>query len=114
MLKYENIDLLIKGFKTMQQVFEIIFYCFSFLSLYVQIYFLIIFLENYKDLKIRRHSIKLFENENDYPGVTITVPAYNEGENVAKTVESLLKLNYPKNKLFLILVDDGSRDNGKT
>ncbi len=98
----------------MQKVFEIIFYCFSFLSLYVQIYFLIIFLENYKSLKIRRDKIKLFENNSDYPGVTITVPAYNEGENVAKTVESLLKLNYPKNKLFLILVDDGSTDNGKT
>lgn len=98
----------------MQQVLEVIFYCFSFLSLYVQIYFLVIFLENYRGLKIRRKSIKLFENEADYPGVTITVPAYNEGENVAKTVESLLKLNYPKDKLFLILVDDGSRDNGKT
>ena len=98
----------------MQGIFEIIFYGFSFLSLYVQIYFLVIFLENYKSLKIRRHPIKLFENESDYPGVTITVPAYNEGENVAKTVESLLKLNYPKDKLFLILVDDGSRDDGKT
>lgn len=98
----------------MQGVLEIIFYCFSFLSLYVQIYFLVIFLENYKKLKIRRENIKLFKNEEDYPGVTITVPAYNEGENVAKTVESLLKLNYPKDKLKLILVDDGSRDNGKT
>lgn len=98
----------------MQKIFEVIFYCFSFLSLYVQLYFLIIFLENYKSLKIRRHKIKLFENDSDYPEVTITVPAYNEGENVAKTVESLLKLNYPKDKLFLILVDDGSTDNGKT
>lgn len=98
----------------MQHVFEVIFYCFSFLSLYVQIYFLVVFLENYKKLKVRRSPIKLFENESDYPGVTITVPAYNEGENVAKTVESLLKLNYPKNKLFIILVDDGSTDDGKT
>jgi len=97
----------------MQKVLEIIFYCFSFLSLYVQIYFLIIFLENYKSLKskVRRTPTRLFENDKDYPEVTITVPAYNEGENVAKTVESLLKLNYPKDKLFLILVDDGSTDN---
>ena len=35
----------------MQKVFEIIFYCFSFLSLYVQIYFLVIFLEKYKTCK---------------------------------------------------------------
>lgn len=95
----------------MQIIFEIFFYCFSFLSLYVQIYFFVIFLEKYKEIKINRSPIKLFENVEDYPGVTITVPAYNEGLNVKKTVESLLKLNYPKNKLFLILVDDGSTDN---
>lgn len=98
----------------MQTIFEIFFYCFSFLSLYVQIYFFVIFLERHKEIKIHRSPIKLFENEEDYPGVTITVPAYNEGEHVAKTIESLLKLNYPKDKLFLILVDDGSRDDGKT
>ena len=65
-------------------------------------------------MKIRRSPITLFEKEEDYPGVTITVPAYNEGLSVKKTVESLLKLNYPKSKLFIILVDDGSKDDGKT
>lgn len=60
---------------------------------------------------IHREPFKLFEKEEDYPGVTVVVPAYNEGESVAKTVESLLKLNYPKDKLNLILVDDGSKDN---
>lgn len=95
----------------MQTILEIFFYGFSFLSLYVQIYFLIVFLEKYKEIKIHRSPIKLFQNDEDYPGVTITVPAYNEGLNVKKTVESLLKLNYPKEKLFLILVDDGSKDN---
>jgi cellulose synthase/poly-beta-1,6-N-acetylglucosamine synthase-like glycosyltransferase len=95
----------------MQTILEIFFYGFSFLSLYVQIYFLIVFLERYKEIKIHRSPIKLFQNDEDYPGVTITVPAYNEGLNVKKTVESLLKLNYPKEKLFLILVDDGSKDN---
>lgn len=81
------------------------------MSLYVQIYFLVVFLEKYKEIKIHKEPLKLFENDEDYPGVTITVPAYNEGLNVKKTVASLLKLNYPKNKLFLILVDDGSTDN---
>ena len=98
----------------MQTIFEIFFYCFSFLSLYVQIYFFVIFLEKNKEMKIRRSPITLFEKEEDYPGVTITVPAYNEGLSVKKTVESLLKLNYPKSKLFIILVDDGSKDDGKT
>lgn len=83
-----------------------VFYLLSFLSLYVQIYFLVVFLERRKDMIIRRHPIKLSE----YPGVTITVPAYNEGLNVKKTVDSLLAMDYPADKLFLILVDDGSTD----
>lgn len=84
-----------------------IFYLLSFLSLYVQIYFLVVFLERRKELVIRRDPIQL----SHYPGVTITVPAYNEGLNVKKTVDSLLEMDYPADKLFLILVDDGSTDN---
>lgn len=77
------------------------------MALYVQIYFMVVFLERRKDLVIRRDKINL----KNYPGVTITVPAYNEGLNVKKTVDSLLEMDYPKDKLFLILVDDGSTDN---
>jgi len=42
--------------------------------------------------------------------VTICVPAYNEEKHLAKTVESLLNLDYPKDKLEIIIVDDGSKD----
>ncbi|OGI71835.1 hypothetical protein A3J61_01800 [Candidatus Nomurabacteria bacterium RIFCSPHIGHO2_02_FULL_38_15] len=91
----------------MSEILIWVFYLLSFLSLYVQIYFLVVFLERRKDIIVRRQPIKL----NNYPAVTITVPAYNEGSSVTKTVDSLLALDYPKEKLFLILVDDGSTDN---
>ena len=45
------------------------------------------------------------------PSVAVIVPCYNEGETVARTCESLLALEYPKDKLEIILVDDGSTDN---
>ena len=94
--------------------FEIFFYILAFFVLYLQIFFLIVFLENRKKIKIHKEDIILFENENDYPSVSITVPAYNEagndGESIIRTVESLLNLNYPKHKLNIILVDDGSTD----
>ena len=45
------------------------------------------------------------------PGVSIVVPAYNEGKNIAETIESLLRLDYPKDRLEIIVVDDGSTDN---
>ncbi|MEA4910494.1 MAG: glycosyltransferase [Candidatus Elulimicrobiales bacterium] len=68
-------------------------------------------MENRNNINIHREPMRLFEKDSDYPAVTVVVPAYNEGESVAITTESLLKLNYPKDKLNLILVDDGSKDN---
>ncbi|MEM5815283.1 MAG: glycosyltransferase [Candidatus Aenigmatarchaeota archaeon] len=45
------------------------------------------------------------------PKVSILVPAYNEEKTIASTLKSLLKLNYPKNKLEIIAINDGSTDN---
>ena len=42
---------------------------------------------------------------------SIIVPAFNEESRIRKTVESLLNLNYPKELIEIILVDDGSTDN---
>jgi len=43
------------------------------------------------------------------PAVSIIVPAYNEEVTAAKTIESLLKLDY--NNFEIIFVNDGSKDN---
>lgn len=43
--------------------------------------------------------------------VSIIVPCYNEGEKIGKTIESLLKLEYPSNMIEIIVVDDKSSDN---
>lgn len=44
------------------------------------------------------------------PSVTIVVPAWNEEKGIGKTIQSLLKIDYPKNKLEILVVDDGSSD----
>lgn len=44
------------------------------------------------------------------PGCTVIVPAYNEGKHVADTLESLLAADFPRDKLEIIAIDDGSRD----
>ena len=44
------------------------------------------------------------------PLVAVIVPCYNEATTVAFTCDSLLALEYPKDKLEIILVDDGSTD----
>ncbi len=83
-----------------------ILYVFVFLSIYAQVFFLVTFFENRKKITIRRHKIKLVQ----YPSVTIVVPSFNEERTVYKTVRSLLNLNYPKDKLKIMLIDDGSTD----
>jgi hyaluronan synthase len=44
------------------------------------------------------------------PTCTVIVPAYNEGKMVLTTLESVLDSNYPADKLQIIAVDDGSKD----
>jgi hyaluronan synthase len=44
------------------------------------------------------------------PTVAIVVPAYNEGEAVARTVDACLAVDYPQDKLEVVVVNDGSTD----
>jgi cellulose synthase/poly-beta-1,6-N-acetylglucosamine synthase-like glycosyltransferase len=50
---------------------------------------------------------------NRYPIVTVIVPVWNEEKTLGGTIESLLALDYPKDKLDIIIVDDGSTDGTK-
>jgi hyaluronan synthase len=44
------------------------------------------------------------------PHVAIVMPAFNEEEVIARSLRSLLALDYPVDKLELVAVDDGSTD----
>ncbi|MFP9115588.1 glycosyltransferase [Flavobacterium sp. RHBU_3] len=44
------------------------------------------------------------------PVITVIVPAYNEGQLVWHTLQSLAASDYPTHKLQLIAIDDGSKD----
>ena len=90
----------------MISVSSAVFYVLTFLSVYVQVFFLITFLENRKKIIIRNGTTKLTE----YPKVTVIVPSWNEEKTIYKTVRSLLDLNYPKDRVTIFLVDDGSTD----
>ncbi|WP_062062248.1 glycosyltransferase [Aquimarina longa] len=60
-------------------------------------------------LYLRYKVIKSVSDE-QLPLCTVIVPAYNEGELVCKTLISLAESDYPKQKLQLISIDDGSQD----
>ncbi len=46
----------------------------------------------------------------DLPDVTIIVPCFNEQKTLSATINSLLSLDYPKEKLHIMGIDDGSTD----
>ena len=50
-------------------------------------------------------------NEEELPTVSILVAARNEENNILSCLESLDNLEYPENKLEIIIVDDASADN---
>ncbi len=44
------------------------------------------------------------------PNVTVLIAAYNEGRDIREKLENTLKINYPKQKLEIIVASDGSTD----
>ncbi|HEY7789703.1 MAG TPA: glycosyltransferase [Vicinamibacterales bacterium] len=46
----------------------------------------------------------------DAPRLTVIIPAYNEGPMVRQSIESVTRAEYPRDRLEILVVDDGSTD----
>lgn len=46
----------------------------------------------------------------NWPELSIVIPVYNEKNNINKKIENILALDYPSDKINIILVSDGSDD----
>lgn len=73
----------------------------SFISLFLGIFWINV-------LYLDRPKKKLFH---ELPTVSILIPAHNEEKDIAETVEALVNLDYPQEKLEIIVVNDDSTDN---
>jgi len=51
---------------------------------------------------------------NELPEITLIIASYNEEKVLAEKMENILQLNYPLEKLFVIVVTDGSTDNSES
>ena len=85
---------------------QTIIYISLFFSLYFEVFLLITYFE--KRPLLRQESIQ--QDLARFPTVTVIVPCFNEETTIPKTIFSLLRLDYPKDKLDIIIVDDGSVD----
>lgn len=85
-------------------IFDVMLTSLYMFTLYYTIFWLLVFVD-IKPEKNKKISI--------YPKVTVVIPCYNDSHSVGKSAISVLNLNYPKNKIELIIVNDGSTDNSK-
>ncbi len=76
-----------------------------FISLFLALYTLVLFFIAFFD-----DDIKVSKRLKKYMKVAIIVPAYNEEDTISGTLDSLLNLNYPKSRVKIYAVDDGSSD----
>lgn len=85
------------------QITDILYLIFSLTAIYLSVIWLVVYAENRKNL-FKQPKIKSF------PSVTFLVPAYNEEKSIGNCLKSLMNIDYPKNKLKIIVVNDGSKD----
>lgn len=57
-----------------------------------------------------KKGIQIPEDMDHYPTVTVMVPAHNEGKVIVATVEHILRLNYPEDKVQVIVIADNCTD----
>src|SRR5258707_11638340 len=58
----------------------------------------------------RRNRRARGKREEDLPAVTMIVPVYNEEEHLEEKIENVRQMNYPREKLQVVFVSDGSTD----
>jgi cellulose synthase/poly-beta-1,6-N-acetylglucosamine synthase-like glycosyltransferase len=88
-------------------MFEIplwIIYCIFFLEFFVSFSFLALYVR----AKLKSSEILPIKN---FPEVTFVIPAYNCSNILNHTVDSIKQLDYPPNKIDILIVNDASTDN---
>lgn len=78
-----------------------------FLSTYFNIVMLITLFKKRKEF----FTSPSFEESGTLPKVSIIAPAYNEEKTIAASIESIKRIDYPKELLEIVIVNDGSTDN---
>ena len=57
-----------------------------------------------------RYRPETIEEETNWPLVSVIMPALNEEDLIERSIDAIFASNYPKNKLEVICINDGSKD----
>jgi cellulose synthase/poly-beta-1,6-N-acetylglucosamine synthase-like glycosyltransferase len=88
------------------------FFVFSVIVIWFMLaYQFILFLLGYMyGFRAERQRHRLEQAAGELPAVSLMIPAHNEGIVIAQTLEALLRLDYPEDKLEILVINDGSTD----
>ena len=83
--------------------------CLSFIFCYsISQFHLVILYKKHRRRLNKKYSNEMSLNEEDSPYVTIQLPLYNEKYVVARLIDCIVTLDYPKDKLEIQLLDDSN------
>lgn len=75
-------------------------------SLYFSVFLFLVFLDKIVLFKKEKSSLDIQKT----PHISVIIPAHNEEKTILRTLKSVSDLDYPKNKLEVIVINDGSKD----
>ncbi len=84
------------------QAFDVVLLAVYFILLFLSLFWLLVFFTVQDDKKPQKTG--------PLPKFTVIVPAFNEERAIIRTLQSLVLLDYPKEKKEIIVVNDGSTD----
>jgi cellulose synthase/poly-beta-1,6-N-acetylglucosamine synthase-like glycosyltransferase len=76
-----------------------------YLALFIMVFFMLVLIQNMNRIFKKPRPDKRWK-----PRISVIIPAYNEEKNLERCVLSVINADYPKRKLEIIIVDDGSKD----
>jgi cellulose synthase/poly-beta-1,6-N-acetylglucosamine synthase-like glycosyltransferase len=82
---------------------DIFIYFVYFVGLFVIVFYITTFLEKKQELKSKVTTT--------FPLISVIIPVYNKAKIIKHTLSFIKKQDYPKDKIEIICVDDGSQDN---
>ena len=85
------------------EIMVLVYLFFIFVSLYFSFLFLILYFSN-KDL------MKEDKKAEKIPRLSVIIPAWNIEHLIGKAIEGVKKVDYPKDKLEIIVIDKESKD----
>ena len=92
------------------EILKILFWILLFIIVYTYVGYGILLFAIIKIRRFFKIGNKLIIDTNYRPDVTLFIAAYNEKDYVASKMKNTLELDYPKDKLHVVWVTDGSDD----